>query len=150
MAANEELIDKAKEVLADTFKMYMKAHSYHWNVTGFDFPQLHDFFGDMYEELHDAIDVLAEQIRQMYSFAPNSLARMIELSKIEEDTKILTPTNMINSLIEVNDYVYNNIKACYEMAEEQEEYCYSNILQDRLSAHAKHSWMLKAIANRKP
>lgn len=149
MAANEELIEKAKEVLADTFVMYMKVHSYHWNVIGSDFPQLHDYFGDFYEELHDAIDVLAEQIRQLYSFAPFSLSRMIELSKIKEDEKIPTPEKMIISLIEVNNHVYKTIEACYEMAEEQKEYCYSNILQDRLSAHAKHSWMLNAIAGKK-
>ena len=79
---SEELIQKAKECLADTFVMYMKAHAYHWNVVGSNFPQYHEFLGSLYEELHNAVDPLAEQIRTLDSFAPFSLSRMIELSSI--------------------------------------------------------------------
>ena len=85
---SEELIQKAKECLADTFVMYMKAHAYHWNVVGSNFPQYHEFLGNLYEELHNAVDPLAEQIRTLDSFAPFSLSRMIELSSIGEDTKV--------------------------------------------------------------
>ena len=43
----DELVAKMKVVLADSFTLYMKAHGYHWNVIGPDFPQLHDFLGDL-------------------------------------------------------------------------------------------------------
>ena len=145
----DDLIESSKKVLADTFVLYMKAHSYHWNIIGSDFPQLHSFFGDLYEELHDAIDVLAEQIRQLDSFAPATLSRMIELSSLTEDEKIPTAANMINNLITANEKVIDSLKDCYKMAEQLEMYAHSNILQDRLSAHVKHNWMLKATAGKK-
>jgi len=145
----DDLVEKTKEVLANTFVLYMKAHSYHWNVIGSDFPQLHKFFGKLYEELHDAVDVLAEQLRQLDSFAPATLSRMVELSTIEEDEKIPTAVNMINNLITANEKVIDSIKDCYKMAEQLEMYAHSNILQDRLSAHVKHNWMLKATAGKK-
>jgi starvation-inducible DNA-binding protein len=145
----DDLIESSKKVLADTFVLYMKAHSYHWNIIGSDFPQLHSFFGDLYEELHDAIDVLAEQIRQLDSFAPATLSRMIELSSLTEDEKIPTAANMINNLLDANEKVMTTIRDCYKLAEEQESFAYSNILQDRLSAHAKHAWMLRATAGKK-
>jgi len=145
----DDLVEKTKEVLANTFVLYMKAHSYHWNVIGSDFPQLHKFFGKLYEELHDAVDVLAEQLRQLDSFAPATLSRMVELSTIEEDEKIPTAANMINNLITANEKVIDSLKDCYKMAEQLEMYAHSNILQDRLSAHVKHNWMLKATAGKK-
>ena len=141
----DELIEKAKVVLADTFVFYMKVHSYHWNIIGSDFPQLHDFFGKLYEELHDSIDVLAEEIRMLDSFAPSTLGRMVELSTLEEDEKIPAPQNMIKNLYDANDKVAATITECYKMAEEAEQYGFSNVLQDRLSAHAKHKWMLKSL-----
>lgn len=142
----EDLVEKTKEVLANTFVLYMKAHSYHWNVIGPDFPQLHKFFGKLYEELHDAVDVLAEQLRQLDSFAPATLSRMVELSTLTEDEKIPTAANMVNNLIAANDKVIDSIHECYKMAEQLEMYAHSNILQDRLSAHLKHQWMLRAVS----
>lgn len=142
---SEELIDKSKQCLANTFIMYMKAHSYHWNVTGSNFPQYHEFLGNLYEELHDAIDPLAEHIRTLDSFAPMSLARMIELSRIKEDTRILNVSEMFDSLIKANDILVDCMHETYALAEKETAYAYSNFIQDRLTAHAKHSWMLNSI-----
>lgn len=142
---SEELIEKAKECLADTFVMYMKAHSYHWNVLGPNFPQYHEFLGNLYEELHDAVDPLAEHIRALDSFAPFSLSRIIELSSIREDTKVLDVSMIFHSLVSANELVIATIKETYEIAEKEKAHDYSNFLQDRLTAHAKHAWMLKSI-----
>jgi len=146
---SEELIQKAKECLADTFVMYMKAHAYHWNVVGSNFPQYHEFLGNLYEELHNAVDPLAEQIRTLDSFAPFSLSRMIELSSIREDTKVADIEDIFANLIIANDITMNSIKETYDMAEKEQAFAYSNFLQDRLTAHAKHAWILKSIATKK-
>jgi DNA-binding ferritin-like protein len=56
---------------------------------------------------------------------------------------------MIVNLIEANDEIMKTITDAYKAAEEQEEYALSNYLQDRLTAHSKHRWMLKATAGQK-
>jgi starvation-inducible DNA-binding protein len=142
----EELVNKLKEALADTFTFALKTQSYHWNVIGSDFPQLHEFFGEIYSEAHAAVDTLAEHIRQLDSFAPGTLSRMKELSSVEEDEKIPVALKMIENIIAANDVVMNTMTEAYKMAEEKEQFALSNYLQDRLSAHAKHRWMLKATA----
>lgn len=146
--ASNELIDKTKECLANTFVMYMKAHGYHWNVIGSDFPQLHGFFGNLYEELHGAVDDIAEQIRTINGFPQGTLARMIQLAEIKEDEKIPPAAKMITNLIDVNYQVMDCVQETYTMAENENEFALSNFLQDRLTAHAKHSWMLKATAGK--
>jgi starvation-inducible DNA-binding protein len=143
------LVDKLKVVLANTFTMYMKTHGYHWNVIGSDFPQYHDFFGDLYAEVHVAVDNIAEQLRSINSFAPGSLQRMKELSELEEDDLVPNAAKMVVNLIAANDKVLSSLIECYEMAEEAKEYGLSNFLQDRITAHKKHGWMLKATAGQK-
>lgn len=151
MATNKEVTDKAKEVLANTFTLYYKAHSYHWNVVGPDFYQLHDFFGHLYEELHGAIDNLAEHVRQLDVFAPGNLAELLEHSTLEEldEGKIPTPQMMVSNLYDMNEKMIESLTAAYELVESEKMYGYSNYLQDRLTAHFKHRWMLKSISLRK-
>lgn len=145
----EELVEKLKSVLADTFTLYLKAHGYHWNVIGSDFPQLHEFFGDLYGEVHGAVDDIAEQIRQLDAFAPGTLARMKELSTLSEDEAIPKAEKMVTNLLEANESLLTSLIECYTMAEELKEFGLSNFLQDRITAHKKHSWMLKATAGKK-
>ena len=76
----ETLIEMMRKVLADTFAMYLKAHNYHWNVEGSNFPQYHDFFGNLYQELHGAVDPIAEEIRALDAYVPGSLSRFLELT----------------------------------------------------------------------
>jgi starvation-inducible DNA-binding protein len=147
--ATPELIDKAKTVLADTFVMYMKAHSYHWNVIGPDFPQLHEFFGNLYEDLHGAVDPLAEHVRALDAFAPATLIRMTELSSVKEDEKIPTTQNMISNLLDANDIVMKSLDDTRKKADEDGMFGYVNFLEERMMIHAKHRWMLKSIESKK-
>lgn len=145
----EELHNALKIVLANTFTMYFKTHSYHWNVIGPNFPQYHDFFGDLYGELHGAVDPIAEHIRAVNSFAPASLDRISELSEISEADTIPTSEKMFQNLIKDNDTVISSLKNAYNLADKAGELGLANYLQDRLDVHAKHGWMLKATSGQK-
>ena len=57
----DKLIASLKVVLGNTFIMYFKSHSYHWNVEGHHFRQFHDFFGEIYDDVYGAVDPLAEE-----------------------------------------------------------------------------------------
>lgn len=140
----EELVNQMKVVLASTFAAKLKAHGYHWNVIGSDFPQLHEFFATIYEDYDGAIDPLAEHIRQLDAFAPGSLTRMQELSVVSEEDKIPSPAKMLSNLLTCNENVMAEVTKAYEMAEEMKEYALSNFLQDRLTAHSKLNWMIKS------
>ena len=87
----EKLIASLKVALGNTFIMYFKAHSYHWNVEGMFFTQFHDFFGDIYEDVYGAVDPLAEELRKLDAYAPISVEEIHSYKTIgEDDTKPIT------------------------------------------------------------
>jgi len=142
-----ELQTALKKVLADTFVMYFKTHTYHWNVEGMFFPQLHEFFGNLYEELYGAVDPIAEHIRAMDSYAPMSLTELKGLSTVMETlTDVPDAKSMVNNLIVDNNTVIISLMQAYQEAEKASELGLSNFLQDRIDIHQKHGWMLKATA----
>ncbi len=141
----EELNNALREALADTFVMYFKAHSYHWNVEGPDFQQYHNFLGDLYEELHGAVDTIAEHIRAMDYYAPTSLSLILDNTKINEQAGLKPAVEMIKELAADNSMVLASLYVAYKLAEDNTELGLANFIQDRIDIHQKHGWMLKAI-----
>lgn len=139
------LVDQLKNALADTFTFYLKAHNYHWNIEGPNFPQYHSFLGDLYEEVYGAVDTIAELIRTLDAYSPGSLTRFKELTSIDESDVIPDPRTMMLNLMNDNTKVRLTLTLAYKTAEETGEVGIANFLQDRIQAHEKHGWMLKAI-----
>ena len=139
------LVETLKTTLADTFVLYFKAHSFHWNIEGSDFAQYHEFVGDFYEDVFGSVDSIAELIRTLDAYAPTSLARLQALSQMDEEENIPSAREMLVKLRQDNDkYLAQLIKA-YNEAETASEFGVSNHLQDRIQAHEKHAWMLRSI-----
>ena len=141
---NEELITSMKKVLADTFVMYFKAHTYHWNVEGADFKQYHDFFGGIYLELFESVDNIAEHIRQLDGYTPTALMELKSYSMVSEDEEAVSAMSMVNRLLDANNLLLASLMMAYKDAEAATELGLANFLQDRIAAHQKHGWMLKA------
>ena len=133
-----------KKVLADTFAFYLKAHNYHWNVEGRSFFSDHTFLEEIYTEVYGAVDTIAEHIRYLDSFAPTSLMKLKQYSAIAEDDTVVDSTQMISNLLAANDVVLLTLMQAYKLAEAAGELGASNFLQDRITSHQKHRWMLKA------
>ena len=140
----EELQKAAKIAFASEFSFYLKAHQFHWNVEGINFKELHDLFGAIYEEVYGSIDDFAEKIRSLGTYMPGSYTRFNILSKIDDETNILDSTAMLQELAQDNEKMGRILKMVYDLAEQAGEHGFSNFLAERMDAHRKHGWMLKA------
>jgi starvation-inducible DNA-binding protein len=141
----ETLIEIMRKVLADTFAMYLKAHNYHWNVEGPNFPQYHDFFGKLYEELHGAVDPIAEEIRSLDAYAPGSFSRFMELTEIEDETNVPMAREMALKLLRDNDTVLNTLNVAFKLADQFDRQGLADFVAGRIDVHNKHAWMLRSI-----
>ncbi len=139
------LIAEMKRLLANTFALYLKSQNYHWNVTGPNFAQYHEFFGHLYEEVHGSIDTTAEEIRKLGSFAPGSFGRYSELADIEDETSIPEPAIMFARLARDNDIVIQNLYNVRKIADEIDAAGTLDYIESRISTHEKHAWMLKSF-----
>ncbi len=139
------IVDTLRKIISDSYVLYFKAHSFHWNVEGADFAQYHEFLSNFYTEIFESIDSYAELIRTTDQYAPTSLARLLDLSSIEEMSSIPEAVEMLKILRRDNDLFLAMLVAAYDEAEKASEFGISNYLQDRIQAHEKHAWMLRAI-----
>lgn len=140
-----DVINSAKVAFADTFSFYLKTHYYHWNVEGNLFPMIHEFFEKIYSEVYGAVDPFAEFIRSLGAYTPGTLSRWAEITTIDQSDTIPNQTEMISNLLAENNKVIRSLIAAFEQTNNSSELSgFANFLQDRIAAHKKHEWMLKA------
>ena len=142
----EKLIASLHIALANTFVMYFKSHSYHWNVEGSDFTQYHAFLSDLYDDLYDAVDPLSENIRKLGQYSPHSLKDLLGSTTITEDSdKPDTPRAMFTNLLDANQKTIDSLNKVFELANSSKKQGLCNFIADRLDTHDKHAWFLKSL-----
>jgi starvation-inducible DNA-binding protein len=143
---NEELISMLKSCTADAVALKFKAHGYHWNVEGDDFPQWHEKLEEIYEDLDGSIDTFAEWIRMIdvNKYAPFALSRFAELTSIPETTVSSDPMDMIADLCESFDIAIAKYVAGFDAATATKQNGLANFFADRQTALQKWCWQLRA------
>jgi starvation-inducible DNA-binding protein len=142
--SNNPVTESLKNVLADSYSLYLKTHSYHWNVTGKQFFGLHQMFMAEYTELWNAIDVIAERIVALGDKAPGSYAAYTKRSTITDGDENKESKDMVKELQEDNLKLVKTLKKAAEAAQKAGDGVTEGIMYDRIEIHEKNAWMLKA------
>ena len=142
----EVLVERLKVVLATAFSLYLKAHNYHWNVTGPNFGEYHNFFSDYYTAVHASTDLYAEHIRILGAYTPGSLKRFIELTMISDEVAIPSPKFMFVRLASDNLLFLNELRSLANLADKMEERGLVATLETQIQYHEKIQWMMTAYA----
>jgi starvation-inducible DNA-binding protein len=140
------LVDNLKTLQGTSLCFYLKLANFHWNIEGPDFPQYHAFLGDFYGDVYDTVDPLAEYVRALNSYAPGSMARMLELTVIEEysgpqiawDQMFTIAYNDTTTLI-------NLYKDVFDVATGEREQGIANFCADQMDHLEKRLWMIRSI-----
>lgn len=137
--------DAVRATLSDTFALYFKTHSFHWNVTGSQFVSLHALFEEQYTEMWQAMDELAERMRALGSTAPYNTKQMLDNTKIEEAQQNLSADKMIHILQIDHTHATETLQQAIQVAQEAGDEATAGLLTDRLTFHEKQVWMLKSL-----
>lgn len=137
------------KLLADTYAVYLKTHGYHWNVRGPNFASLHTLFMEHYTEMWTAIDDVAERIRALGEFAPQGYRAFANLSSIGDGNPEADAEAMLRELQRDHETVIATARAALPAAQQAGDEVSVSLLSDRLTAHEKHAWMLRASLGEK-
>ena len=141
----EELAQGLSRVLADTYTLYVQTHNFHWNVTGPMFQTLHLMFETHYNELADAVDLVAERIRALGLPAPGTYKQFARLSSIEEVDGVPRAQDMIRLLVQGHETVARTAREVFRTAEQANDQPTADLLTQRMQVHEKTAWMLRSL-----
>lgn len=140
MSLKEDL----KTLLANTVGLYLRAHGYHWNVEGEDFRSYHGLFEEIYSDVYESIDPIAENIRKLQDYAPYRLERLVELKTLSEGTVGTDPKSMSKDLLDAIEQYIDGLNSCFKTATDENQQGIANFIAERIDASQKWAWFLRA------
>ena len=145
MSSNSEIAHALTRVLGNSYVLYVKTHSYHWNVTGPNFHSLHAMFEEQYRQIWASLDEIAERIRALGAYAPGSSRQMAEAANLDEgDNDVPSSEVMLQNLVNDHSHWLKDAEVALDEASEAGDTGTEDLLSPLISAHEKMRWMLKA------
>jgi starvation-inducible DNA-binding protein len=141
----QDIAEGLKNLLADSYTLYLQTHNFHWNVTGPQFRELHLMFEEQYTELAVAVDDIAERIRTLDVAAPGTYKAFAELSTIKEVEGVPEAKEMVSLLTHGHEQVVKTCRKVLKLAQEADDESSASLVSDRMRVHDKTAWMLRAL-----
>ena len=134
-----------EKLLANTYVTLMLTQNVHWHVMGPNFYGIHLMTDAQYNELQKAIDEIAEHMRAMGLDAPSGMQVYQDLATVavEPETMVSVDT-MLEHLINAHTEVRANLETLAKIAADEGDIASEDLAIERMRAHDKHRWMLKA------
>ena len=139
------IVQALSRLLADTYVLYLKTHSFHWNVEGPMFQTLHQMFMEQYTETWNAIDLIAERIRSLGEYAPGTYREYARLTRIKETEGVPRAEEMVRLLVEGQEAVVRTAREALSVADEANDQPTLDLLTQRMQVHEKNAWMLRSL-----
>lgn len=140
-------IDVLQKLMANHAVILFQTLNYHWNLVGPQFHDYHILFDKQYRQLFEDLDLLAERIRAVDGRALGSMAAILQLATLKEDTgKIPNPTQMVAKLFQQYEYYVEQIRESIEILEKDtSDFGTKKMLEDLIERYEKVAWMLRSL-----
>lgn len=131
-------------LLADYHVYYQKLRSFHWNILGKNFFDLHNKFEELYGNAQTKIDEIAERILTLKYHPISKMIDYLEISKVKESSPLLTDEEMVTIIINDHKLLLSQMKIVINLANEAEDEGTIDLLGAYIRELEKSSWMLNA------
>lgn len=132
------------EQVANLNVLYVKLHSYHWYVKGNNFFRLHLKFEELYNEVSEQMDAIAERMLTLKWNPAATLKEYLELATIQEASGKEESQAMVQHLLEDLATLCESYREGIELAGKAGDDATADLLTGYVGSLEKHMWMLRA------
>ncbi|WP_028282106.1 Dps family protein [Olleya marilimosa] len=131
-------------LLADYNIYYQKLRSFHWNVLGKNFFDLHEKFENMYNEAKLKVDEIAERILTLRHHPVSKFSDYLKISSLSEASSLITDQEMIEELLNDHKTMLAQMSQVLSKAEDAGDEGTIDLIGAYIRELEKSSWMLNA------
>ena len=152
LVAKEKKTDKKEvcychlvQLLRATSHLLNQTYIVHWNLIGTKFYSIHLLTEDIYKEMQEGLDTVAEHIRSLNISTPFCVMDLNEAKELDPLPHDCFAQDKMISVLAMN---YNKLAESFsklsEEAEEIDDQLTMDLAAERGRAHKKQQWLLKS------
>lgn len=131
-------------LLSDYHMYYQKLRSFHWNILGKNFFDLHEQFENMYNDAQIKIDEIAERILTLRHHPVSKFSDYIKIATVQEESAMISDQAMIDSLLNDHKIILAQMSSVIDSAENAGDEGTIDLVGAYIRELEKTSWMLNA------
>jgi len=132
------------QLLRDTSYLLNQTYIVHWNLMGSKFYSIHKLTQEIYEELQDGLDVIAEHLRSLDISTPLTVEDLNQSMIEQVPTNCFDQDGMIRALAVNHNTLAESFNLLAEEAELMKDQLTLDLAIERGRAHKKFQWLLKS------
>lgn len=140
----QPVVKELNQLLAEYNVYYQKLRSFHWNILGKNFFDLHNKFEELYNDAKVKIDETAERILTLRYHPVSRFGQYLSMAKIKETSAMIEDTEMVTEILNDHQHLLLQMKSVIKKAEEAGDEGTIDMIGAYIAELEKASWMLDA------
>ncbi|AGB32946.1 ferritin [Natrinema pellirubrum DSM 15624] len=136
----EQIVEALNRDLADAYVLYHQLHKHHWNVEGAEFLDIHVFLQEVYEDVEDAADEIAERLQALGGVPHANMTTLAEKATVEpEDEDVYDIRTSLANDLEMMGDIIESTRQHIELAENLGDHATAELLREQLVTIEEHT-----------
>lgn len=124
----------------------IKLHNLHWNVVGKEFVQIHEFTEEIYDDVFEKFDEVAELLKMKGEMPLSTMAEYLKVASIEEVVaKDFSPREVLEILKADLELMKNLGLEIRNLADEEDDFETVAIFEDYTADYSKNLWFVNSM-----
>lgn len=139
-------LDLLQKYIANLNIWNVKLHNLHWNVVGINFLQIHEFLEEIYDNVGEQFDEVAELLKAKREMPLSTIAEYLDIATIKEThTKQYDEKEALEILKEDLELMRDLATEIRNTADEEGDFETVAIFEDYVIDYSKNIWFVDSM-----
>lgn len=137
------------QLLADLQVFYTNLRNFHWNIQGKGFFELHKQFENLYDDVSEKVDEVAERLLQLGGQPEHKFSVYLQQSQVKETEIVHCGKEAISNVLDTLGLLVAEERQVLSAASAAGDEVTVSLMSDYLKGQEKLIWMLVAFSTKK-
>ena len=138
-----EISAELRQLLADTFALYLKTKNFHWHMTGQHFRDYHLLLDEHSDQIFAITDAIAERARKIGGTTLRSISDVSKHQRLKDNNEEhISPKEMLAELSADNQALTRYFRSAHEVCEKYNDVATTSLIEVWIDQAERRTWFL--------